>query len=98
MLDAKAGGVGVFETTRRFHTASPASRRPARRPTRGSGLGAAVDIGGDGTSPAVVVLAAGAQAAATMSPSERAPRAAVGRRPGYANGIVDVGGSPLPGG
>src|SRR3989454_7010843 len=35
---------GVFETTRRFHDASPASMSPARRPTRGSGLGATVDM------------------------------------------------------
>src|SRR3954453_20908577 len=41
---------GVFETTRRFHAASSAFIRPARRPTRGSGLGAAVDMlpAGDG--------------------------------------------------
>src|SRR3954465_1256733 len=41
---------GVFETTRRFHVASSAFIRPARRPTRGSGLGAAVDMlpAGDG--------------------------------------------------
>src|SRR6266487_4117351 len=35
---------GVCESTRRFHTASPAFIRPAWRPTRGSGLGAAVDL------------------------------------------------------
>jgi len=31
----------VFESSRTFHSASPASQRPALRPTRGSGLGAA---------------------------------------------------------
>src|SRR5713226_8374173 len=35
---------GVFETTRRFQDASPASLSPARRPTRGSGEGATVDM------------------------------------------------------
>src|SRR5260370_4499536 len=35
---------GVFETTRRFQDASPASMSPARRPTRGSGVGATVDM------------------------------------------------------
>src|ERR1051325_9137093 len=31
---------GVLESTRRFQVASPASINPARRPIRGSGLGA----------------------------------------------------------
>src|ERR1051326_7162121 len=31
---------GVLDTTRRFQVASPASINPARRPIRGSGLGA----------------------------------------------------------
>jgi hypothetical protein len=44
VIPAKLAGGGVLETTRRFHDASPAFMRPARRPTRGSGLGAAVDI------------------------------------------------------
>jgi hypothetical protein len=35
---------GVAETNRRFHIAVPGSHQPALRPTRGSGLGAAVDI------------------------------------------------------
>jgi hypothetical protein len=35
---------GVLETRRRFHEASAAFVAPARRPTRGSGLGAAVDM------------------------------------------------------
>src|SRR3954447_18458623 len=35
---------GVLDTTRRFHTASPASIFPARSPTLGSGLGAVVDL------------------------------------------------------
>src|SRR5207245_8760484 len=34
----------VINTTRRLHHASPASMSPARRPTRGSGLGATVDM------------------------------------------------------
>src|SRR2546425_11101557 len=34
----------VFETTRRFHAASPAFISPARRPTRRSGVGAVVDM------------------------------------------------------
>jgi hypothetical protein len=33
-----------FATTSRFHAASPASIQPARRPTRGSGLGGVVDM------------------------------------------------------
>src|SRR5712692_4904538 len=35
---------GVFDTTRIFQDASPASMSPARRPTRGSGVGATVDM------------------------------------------------------
>src|SRR5206468_1302605 len=35
---------GVVETSRRFHAASAAFIQPARRPTRGSGLGAVVVI------------------------------------------------------
>src|SRR5207244_12333506 len=35
---------GVFESTRRFHVASAAFIKPARSPTRGSGLGAAADM------------------------------------------------------
>ncbi len=42
-MKANCAGGGVFETTRRFHDASAAFMRPARRPTRGSGLGATVD-------------------------------------------------------
>src|SRR6267154_967923 len=37
-------GGGVFETTRMFQDASWAFISPARRPTRGSGLGATVDM------------------------------------------------------
>src|SRR5258706_5793656 len=42
---------GVFDTTRRFQAASPAFIHPARRPTRGSGLGAAVESSGAGAAP-----------------------------------------------
>ena len=48
---------------RRFQIASPASWRPAFRPTRGSGLGAAADIGA-GAAPVVVVAVDWAQAPA----------------------------------
>jgi hypothetical protein len=45
---------GVFESNRRFHAAVPALNQPALRPTRGSGLGAVVDMfAGDGA-PACV--------------------------------------------
>src|SRR3979411_1926885 len=44
VMPLKLAGGGVFDTTRRFHDASAASIRPARRPTRGSGLGAAMDM------------------------------------------------------
>src|SRR3954463_16077039 len=44
VMPAKLAGGGVLERTRRFHDASPAFIRPARSPTRGSGLGAAVDM------------------------------------------------------
>src|SRR5207249_536037 len=43
-MPANCSGGGVFETTRRFQDASAAFMRPARRPTRGSGLGATVDM------------------------------------------------------
>src|SRR3954468_9005326 len=43
---------GVLETRRRFQMASPASVFPPLRPTRGSGLGALVDVLlGDGAPP-----------------------------------------------
>src|SRR5439155_1370517 len=42
---------GVFETTRRFHAASPAFIHPARRPTRGSGLGTLAERSGRGAAP-----------------------------------------------
>jgi hypothetical protein len=35
---------GVAETFRRFQMASAGSHHPARSPTRGSGLGAAIDM------------------------------------------------------
>src|SRR5262249_5519463 len=35
---------GVFETSRRFHDAVPASNQPALSPTRGSGVGLVVPI------------------------------------------------------
>src|SRR6188508_2083861 len=35
---------GVCESTRRFQAASPASVRPARRPTRGSGEGGVAEV------------------------------------------------------
>src|SRR5438067_12121948 len=41
---SKPSGDGVAERRRRFHFASPASRSPGLRPTRGSGLGAVIDI------------------------------------------------------
>src|SRR5687767_3203390 len=40
MAPMNSGGDGIFETTRIFHDASPASVRPAFKPTRGSGVGA----------------------------------------------------------
>jgi len=44
----KSGEGGVVETSWMFQAASPASIHPARRPTRGSGLGSAVDRLRDG--------------------------------------------------
>src|SRR5437773_3929976 len=41
----KSGEGGVVETSWMFQAASPASIHPARSPTRGSGLGAAVEKG-----------------------------------------------------
>src|SRR5688572_29417742 len=48
---ANCSGGGVFEITRRFQTASPASVSPARRPTLGSGLGARADEPPAGVGP-----------------------------------------------
>src|SRR5918994_3198317 len=48
---ANCSGGGVSETTRRFHTASPASLSPARRPTLGSGFGAWADLPPTGAGP-----------------------------------------------
>src|SRR6185369_7588246 len=39
---------GVVETSRMFHAASCALNRPARRPTRGSGLGGRMTLEGAG--------------------------------------------------
>src|SRR3954451_15305611 len=47
VMPAKLAGGGVLETTRRFHDASPAFIRPARSPTRGSGLGADAEMAAD---------------------------------------------------
>src|SRR5215813_12078881 len=41
---AKCSEGGVFETSLRFQAAVPASVSPALSPTRGSGLGAVVDM------------------------------------------------------
>ena len=43
----------VVDTSFMFHSASPASYMPPFSPTRGSGLGAAIDIFGDGAPPAI---------------------------------------------
>jgi len=75
-MPANVAGGGVFDTARMFHDASAASISPARKPTRGSGLGAMVDTSpGDdmltvlGEGEAVVVVVAGAHAAAAASTS-----------------------------
>jgi hypothetical protein len=39
VMPANVADGGVFDTTRIFHAASAASIAPARRPTRGSGIG-----------------------------------------------------------
>jgi hypothetical protein len=61
----------VFEIKRRFQDASPArsrmravaeSRRPGRSPTRGSGLGAAIDVLGAGDALELEVMDDEAQA------------------------------------
>ena len=83
MRPTKGSGGGLLETTRRFQTASSASKSPASRPTRGSGLGG-VTLSGDiaivgamlDINPVEVVEGA-AQLATTASPTI-APRA---RRP-----------------
>src|SRR5215207_4400496 len=52
---ANSGAGGVFDRSRRFHDAFPAaSIAPARSPTRGSGLGAAIDkvLAGEEEDPA----------------------------------------------
>src|SRR5205823_2595749 len=52
-------GLGVLDTSRTFHAASPALVKPGLRPTRGSGRGAAVDMAAVGAG-AVAGLAEGA--------------------------------------
>jgi hypothetical protein len=42
---------GVFDTSRRFQIAWPASIIPGRRPTRGSGFGASADMSPRGDGP-----------------------------------------------
>src|SRR6478752_6749244 len=41
---SKPSGAGVVETSLMFQAASPASRSPALRPMRGSGLGGFIDM------------------------------------------------------
>src|SRR5262249_769138 len=60
---------GVFESTCRFQAASPASNFPARRPTRGSGLGAVVDMSPVG----VGALAPETTAERAHAPAESSP-------------------------
>src|ERR1051326_5205069 len=67
---------GVFEMSARFHAAVPALNHPAFSPTRGSGLGAVVDmLMGDGE-PACVAVdddeLAHAAAASTPTTNEAA--------------------------
>jgi hypothetical protein len=63
----KFSGGGVLETARRFHIASPASRRPARRPTRGSGM---ADLDAD-VDPEVAQPSVAKMAAAIASDEQR---------------------------
>src|SRR5690606_21156829 len=74
----KPSAGGVFETTRRFQVASSASYSPARRPTRGSGDGAATDA------------AAGAGCPTPEDIGE--PHAARASRPAAASSERDAGG------
>src|ERR1700722_5138254 len=67
----------VLETRRTFHAASAASQSPPLRPTRGSGLGARVDVllpgTGDGETPLDAAFGcAHAVATSVMIPSDRA--------------------------
>src|SRR5688572_6966782 len=59
---------GVVETRRRFQAATPASNLPARRPTRGSGLGGATAMLGAGVES---VPAVAEQAASASTPASR---------------------------
>src|SRR5579859_5225826 len=69
-MSMNCGDGRVSESTRRFHDASPASQRPALRPTRGSGLGALVDMSPTGAGPPPPEDAVdGAHAAADSNPS-----------------------------
>src|SRR5215472_7710195 len=56
-LSSNSGIGRVFETRRMFHWATPASHTPAFRPTRGSGLGGAVDMSADGAGAVLAVEA-----------------------------------------
>src|ERR1041384_1652013 len=88
---------GVFETTRRFHAASPAFIHPARRPTRGSGLGAAVERSGRGAAPieADEEDDEEAHAAREASATQRRKDAkAEGRKDGWTEGSGVTGFSP----
>src|SRR5687768_1948090 len=71
----------VVEISRMFQLASPAFHHPALRPTRGSGLGAAADMLGDGSDvgslvdeDGAVAQAAAVSAAAMDSDERRAAR------------------------
>ena len=67
---------GVLETTRRFHVASAAFISPAWRPTRGSGLGAVVDMLSTGAgAPAALEWAQAAVDSEAESERQRRERA-----------------------
>src|SRR5262245_46857068 len=61
----------VFDTMRMFQSASAASHIPARRPTRGSGLGAAADALATGAGEPPPEEVEGPQAAAERSAKAR---------------------------
>src|SRR5574338_1079807 len=69
-MPRNCSGCGVFDSSRRFHDAVPASAKPALRPTRGSGLGGSADLllaAGDGAADWLEVVDCEHAAATSMS-------------------------------
>jgi hypothetical protein len=87
----KDGDGGVVETSFRFQAAADALNQPPVRPTRGSGVGAAIDMSGAGEVPPDDDIDE-AQPAAAMADSRRETARSETGRDGVARWAGESGG------